>query len=95
MPLILPTLSQRRRDTDIGALQVFTPAARQAGVPPHRLVLDTFALAWYPLVHAQTLPTALGMKSGEPAFLEEQKQHVADLVRAMTYGPDPGRPSRK
>jgi AcrR family transcriptional regulator len=67
-----------------GAVAVFTPAARQAGVSPQRLVLDTFALAWYPVAHARTLPSALGMKSREPAFLEEQKRHLSELVRAMT-----------
>jgi TetR/AcrR family transcriptional regulator len=77
------------------AVAVFTPAARQARVSPQRLVLDTFALAWYPLVHAHTLPSALGMQPREPAFLEEQKQHLADLVRAMTRRPDRGRQPRK
>jgi TetR/AcrR family transcriptional regulator len=60
------------------ALAVFTPAARQAGVSPQRLVLDTFALAWYPLAHAHTLPSALGMNPREPAFLEEQKRHLSE-----------------
>lgn len=69
------------------AVTVFTPAARQAGVSPQRLVLDTFALAWYPVAHAHTLPSTLGMNSREPAFLEEQKQHLADLVRATTRAP--------
>jgi AcrR family transcriptional regulator len=68
------------------AVTVFTPAARQAGVSPERLVLDAFALAWYPVAHAQTLLSALGMNSREPAFLEEQKQHLADLVRATAGG---------
>jgi hypothetical protein len=27
--------------------------------------------------------SALGMKSREPAFLEEQKRHLSELVRAM------------
>jgi TetR/AcrR family transcriptional regulator len=66
------------------AVTVFTPAAQQAGISPQRLVLDTFALAWYPVAHAHTLPSALGMNTGEPAFLEEQKQRLADLVRATT-----------
>jgi hypothetical protein len=47
-------------------------------------VLDIFALSWYPLAHARTLPSALGMKPHEPAFLEEQKRHLSELVRAMT-----------
>ncbi len=66
------------------AVAVFKPAAKQAGASPQRLVLDTFAIAWYPLAHAHTLPSALGMKSREPAFLEEQKRHLSELVRAMT-----------
>jgi hypothetical protein len=66
------------------AVAVFTPAARKAGVSPQRLVLDTFALSWYPLAHARTLPSALGMKPYGPAFLEEQKRHLSQLVRAMT-----------
>jgi AcrR family transcriptional regulator len=77
------------------AVSVFKPAARQAGVSPQRLVLDTFALAWYPLAHGQTLPSALGMKPREPMFLEEQKRHLSDLVRAMTRRPDRGRQARK
>jgi AcrR family transcriptional regulator len=64
------------------AVAVFTPAAEQAGLSPQRLVLDTFALAWYPLAHAHTLPSALGIKPRERPFLDEQKQHLADLVRA-------------
>jgi AcrR family transcriptional regulator len=65
------------------AVAVFKPAARQAGVSPQRLVLDTFAVAWYPFAHANTLPLALGMKSHEPGFLKEQKRHLSELVRAM------------
>jgi AcrR family transcriptional regulator len=68
------------------ALEVFTPAAEQAGVSPHRLVLDMVALSWYPLAHEHTLLPALGMNPREPAFLDEQKKHLADLLRAMTRG---------
>jgi AcrR family transcriptional regulator len=66
------------------AVAAFAPTARQAGVSPQRLVLDAFALAWFPLAHAHTLPLALGMKPREPAFLEEQKVHLVDMVRALT-----------
>ena len=34
------------------AVAVFSPIAQQAGVSPQRLVLDIFALAWYPIAHA-------------------------------------------
>ena len=66
------------------AVAVFSPIAQQAGVSPQRLVLDIFALAWYPTAHAHTLPAALGITSREPAFLEEQKRHLIGLVRAVT-----------
>jgi TetR/AcrR family transcriptional regulator len=66
------------------AVAVFTPVAERAGLSPQRLVLDLVALCWYPLAHEYTLLPALGMKPREPAFLDEQKRHLADLVRAMT-----------
>jgi TetR/AcrR family transcriptional regulator len=66
------------------AVAVFTPAAQGAAVSPQRLALDTFALTWYPLAHAQTLPAALGMRPREAAFIEEQKRHLADLLLLLT-----------
>jgi TetR/AcrR family transcriptional regulator len=66
------------------AVAVFTPAAQQAGVSPQRLVLDVVALSWYPLAHEHTLLPALGMNPREPAFLEEQRRHIADVVQALT-----------
>jgi AcrR family transcriptional regulator len=72
------------------AVVVFSPIAEQAGVSPQRLALDIFALAWYPIAHARTLPSALGMKPRGPAFLEEQKRHLIDLVRAVTNAPGLG-----
>jgi hypothetical protein len=49
-----------------------------------RLVLDLAALCWYPFAYEHTLMPALGMKARDPAFLDEQKRHLGDLVRAMT-----------
>ena len=59
------------------------PAAEKAGITPERLVLDLTALCWYPFAHEHTLLPALGMKARDPAFLDEQKRHIGDLVRAM------------
>ena len=73
------------------ALAALGPAAEKAGVSPERLVLDLAALCWYPFAHEHTLLPALGMKARDPAFLEEQKRHLGDLVRAMTR---PGRERR-
>jgi len=73
------------------ALAAFTPAAELAGVSPKRLVLDLVALCWYPFAHEHTLVSALGMKPRDPSFLDEQKRHLGDLVRAMTR---PGRERR-
>ena len=66
------------------AVVALRPIADKAGMSPERLILDLTALCWYPFAHEHTLLPALGMKAREPAFLDEQKRHVADLVRAMT-----------
>jgi TetR/AcrR family transcriptional regulator len=66
------------------AVAAVTPAAEKAGLSPERLVLDLVSLCWYPFAHEQTLLPALGMKPRDPAFLDEQKRHLADLLRAIT-----------
>jgi TetR/AcrR family transcriptional regulator len=71
------------RSVDEG-LAAVGPAAAKAGISPERLVLDLTALCWYPFAHEHTLLPALGMKARDPAFLDEQKRHLGDLVRAMT-----------
>lgn len=65
------------------AVAALTPAAKEAGISPQRLVLDLVALSWYPFAHEHTLLPALGMKARDPAFLDEHKRHVARLVRAL------------
>ena len=75
-------------------LAALGPAAAKAGVSPERLVLDLTALCWYPFAHEHTLLPALGMKARDPAFLDEQKRHLGDLVRAMTRRGREG-PSRR
>ena len=76
------------------ALTALGPAAQKAGVSPERLLLDLVALCWYPFAHEHTLLPALGIKPREPAFLEEQKQHLLELVRGMTRRPRQ-RPARR
>jgi len=66
------------------AVAALAPAADQAGISPQRLVLDLTALCWYPFAHEHTLLPALGIKPRDPAFLDEQKRHLGDLVRAIT-----------
>jgi AcrR family transcriptional regulator len=66
------------------AAAVLRPAADKAGISPERLVLDLAAICWYPFAHEHTLMPALGMKARNPAFLDEQKRHLGDLVRAIT-----------
>jgi AcrR family transcriptional regulator len=70
------------------AVAALGPAAEKAGISPYRLILDLAALCWYPFANEHTLMPALGMKVHDPAFLDEQKRHLGDLVRAMT---GPGR----
>lgn len=66
------------------ALAALAPAAKKAGIAPQRLVLDLAALCWYPFAHEHTILPALGMKVRDPGFLDDQKRHLGDLVRAMT-----------
>jgi AcrR family transcriptional regulator len=73
------------------AVAALTPAAKRAGISPQRLVLDLVALCWYPFAHEHTLLPALGMKARDPAFLDETKEHLGELVRAITR---PGRRRR-
>ena len=70
------------------AVTALGPAAEKAGISPQRLALDLAAICWYPFAHEHTLMPALGMNARDPAFLDEQKRHLGDLVRAMTR---PGR----
>jgi AcrR family transcriptional regulator len=72
-------------------LAALAPAAKKAGISPERLVLDLAALCWYPFAHEHTLMSALGINARDPAFLDDQKRHLGDLVRAMT---GPGRERR-
>jgi AcrR family transcriptional regulator len=66
------------------AVAALAPAADKADISPQRLVLDLTSLCWYPFAHEYTLLPALGIKARDPAFLDEQKRHLADLVRAIT-----------
>ena len=66
------------------AVAAFGPAAAKAGISPERLLLDLAAICWYPFAHEHTLMPALGMKARDPAFLDEQKRHLGELVQAMT-----------
>jgi AcrR family transcriptional regulator len=72
-----------RRSAD-EAVAALTPAAERAGISPQRLLLDLAALCWYPFAHEHTLLPALGMQARDRAFLDEQKGHLGDLVRALT-----------
>jgi TetR/AcrR family transcriptional regulator len=69
------------------AAAALRPAAEQAGISPERLILDLAALCWYPFAHEHTLLPALGIRARDPAFLDEQKRHLAGLVRAMARTP--------
>jgi TetR/AcrR family transcriptional regulator len=66
------------------AVAALAPAADKADISPQRLVLDLTSLCWYPFAHEYTLLPALGIKARDPAFLDEQKRHLGELVRAIT-----------
>jgi AcrR family transcriptional regulator len=66
------------------AVVALRPAAEKAGISPQRLVLDLTALCWYPFANEHTLMPALGITARNPAFVDEQKRHLGNLVRALT-----------
>lgn len=66
------------------AAAVLRPAAEKAGISPERLVLDLAAICWHPFANEHTIMPALGMQARDPDFLDDQKRHLGDLVRAMT-----------
>jgi AcrR family transcriptional regulator len=66
----------------------FASAAEQAGVAPQRLMLDLTALCWYPFAHEHTIMPALGMSARDPVFVDAQKRHIGDLVRAIVRSRD-------
>jgi AcrR family transcriptional regulator len=68
------------------ALLAFSPAARQAGISPQRLLLDVISLCWYPFAHEHTLLPALGMTPRDPEFVDQHKQHIVQLVTTPARG---------
>jgi AcrR family transcriptional regulator len=61
-------------------VDALTPAAEKAGISPQRLVLDIFALCWYPFAHEHTLLPTLDMTPRDPDFLQEHKEHLVALI---------------
>lgn len=45
-----------------------------------QLLLSIIGLCWFPLAHAHTVLRALGINPEDPAYLEQRKRHVIDLV---------------
>jgi len=51
-----------------------------------QLLLSIVALCWFPLVHAGTIASAVGVGLGNPAALAQRKRHVVDLVLYGVHG---------
>ena len=69
-------------------LAALAPTSQAAGVSAQQLLLDIYALCWYPFAHEHTLLPALGMEPRDPAFLQQHKQHVVELINGLyTQGP--------
>jgi len=51
-----------------------------------QLLLSIVALCWFPLVHAGTIASAVGVGLGNPAALVQRKRHVVDLVLYGVHG---------
>ena len=59
-----------------------------------QLLISMLALSWFDVVHGPTVLRALGVDSADPAFLEERRRHVVNLVVQGLLGrlaaPTPG-----
>ncbi|MGI9118879.1 MAG: TetR/AcrR family transcriptional regulator, partial [Acidimicrobiales bacterium] len=49
-------------------------------VDPRQLVVSLLALCFFPFAHQSTLLGPLGLDAGDPAFVDERKAHLLDLV---------------
>lgn len=45
-----------------------------------QLLVSIVALCWFPMVHGPTMLRALGLNPADPAFRDERRAHVIDLV---------------
>ena len=59
--------------------------AEELGLDPNdeaagQLTLSILSLCWFPVVHAETILSAMGSDGASPAFLAARRQHVIDLV---------------
>ncbi len=45
-----------------------------------QLLVSMLALSWFHVVHGPTVLKALGINAADPAFLDERRQHVVNLV---------------
>jgi AcrR family transcriptional regulator len=45
-----------------------------------QLLLSIVALCWFPLAHATTFLQAMGIDANDPAFLEQRKKHIIQLL---------------
>lgn len=52
-----------------------------------QLLLSIIALCWFPLVHARTVASAVGVRLDTPADFERRRRHVVDLVLHGLRGP--------
>jgi hypothetical protein len=59
--------------TELGIHPADTAEARQ-------LLISMLALSWFHVVHGPTVLRGLGIDAGDPAFREERRQHVVQLV---------------
>lgn len=51
-----------------------------------QLLVSMVALSWFHLVHGPTVLKALGINPADPAFQEERRRHVVDLVVRGLHG---------
>lgn len=66
--------------TGMALIEAAQASGSMPGVDAKQLLLSIIALCWLPFTHANTLLRAVGLDATDPAFIEQRKQHIVDLV---------------
>lgn len=64
----------------LAAIAVEVGLEAEPGSAAAQLLLSIISLCWFPVVHARTVATAVGVPLDSPAALSERRQHVIALI---------------
>lgn len=84
----LPSLSESLGDPGTDFLVQHLATGTFRDVDAGQLIVSIVALCFFPFAHARGLLEQLGLDPYDPAFIEERKHHVVDLLLRGIVGPE-------